>query len=74
MYYDDSRDPRLGLSSVVLLAIFVSAFVLIVAAAVWRPWAEDDEVPAPGIPEVNVEEPAAVPAADAEVGAEPPAP
>jgi hypothetical protein len=57
MYYDDSRSPsRLGLSSLILLTIFVSAFALIVVAALWRPWAEDDANPETVIPGITVDE------------------
>lgn len=43
-YYNQpyDRDPRLTVSSVLLLAIFVSAFVFIVAAALWQPWDGSD--------------------------------
>jgi hypothetical protein len=61
MYYDGSHsESRLGISSVVLLAIFVSAFALIVVAAFWRPWADDDSEAVTPLPEVIVEDPAAV--------------
>jgi hypothetical protein len=44
MYYDDSYSggARIGLSSVLLLIIFVSAAALIIAAIVWRPWFNDN--------------------------------
>ncbi len=61
MYYDGSHsESRLGISSVVLLAIFVSAFALIVVAALWRPWADDDSQAVTPLPEVIVEDPATV--------------
>lgn len=57
MYYDDSRRPsRLGLSSLILLTIFVSAFALIVVAALWRPWAEDDSAQETVVPGITIEE------------------
>jgi len=45
VYYDDSyqNHGRLSFSSVILLVIFVSAAALILAAAIWRPWADDDK-------------------------------
>lgn len=43
MQYDNSYrgEARLTLYSIFLLVIFVSAFALIVAAIVWRPWFDD---------------------------------
>lgn len=45
MYYDDSYSNRgrISFSSIALLIIFVSAFALILAAIIWRPWSGDDE-------------------------------
>lgn len=45
MYYDDANSggARIGLSSVLLLIIFVAAAGLILAAAIYRPWSDDDE-------------------------------
>lgn len=45
MHYDEpyTNQARLTLSSVVLLVIFVGAFALILAAAIWRPWVDDDD-------------------------------
>jgi hypothetical protein len=70
MYYDNSRGAtRLGLSSLVLLTIFVSAFALIVVAALWRPWAEDE---APDVvPPITLEEPVVDGVQPAEVDAVP---
>jgi hypothetical protein len=65
-YYEQSsdRDPRLTISSVLLLAIFISAFAFIVAAAVWQPW-NDDGGAARGVPAgPGLEEPAADPLAE----------
>lgn len=44
MQYDDSfrGEARITFSSILLLVIFVSAFALILAAAIWRPWFGDD--------------------------------
>jgi hypothetical protein len=71
MYYDNSHGAtRLGLSSVVLLTIFVSAFALIVVAALWRPWAEDDDAP-DVVPPITLEEPVVDGAQPADVDAVP---
>jgi len=45
MNYDDSysRGPRVSLSSLLLLVIFVSAAALIVAAIIWMPWASNSD-------------------------------
>jgi len=45
MHYNEpyTDQARLTLSSVVLLVIFVGAFALILAAAIWRPWFDDDD-------------------------------
>ncbi len=37
-----ARESRLTLTSVLLLAIFVSAAAFIVSAIVWQPWNVDD--------------------------------
>lgn len=44
MYYDDasSGGARIGLSSVLLLIIFVAAAGVILAAVIWRPWFNED--------------------------------
>ncbi len=66
MYYDSyTGESRIGVSSVLLLIIFVSAAALIIAAIVWRPWfGDDDGSTAPlTIPGVVVEPADASPAA-----------
>lgn len=39
-----AREPRITLTSVLLLAVFVSAAVFIVSAIVWQPWNADDAI------------------------------
>ncbi|MCH7809091.1 MAG: hypothetical protein IH863_00750 [Chloroflexi bacterium] len=36
------REPRITLTSILLLAVFVSAAAFIVSAIVWQPWNADD--------------------------------
>jgi hypothetical protein len=45
VYYDDSyqNQGRFSFFSLILLVIFVSAAALILAAIIWRPWADDDK-------------------------------
>ncbi|MEO6197736.1 MAG: hypothetical protein ABIP58_06460 [Dehalococcoidia bacterium] len=75
MYYDSSHsESRLGLSSVILLTIFISAFALIVVAALWRPWAEDDGAPEGVLPGITIDEAPAEDESQAEVEAAPAAP
>jgi hypothetical protein len=47
MYYEEPqpRVTRITFSSILLLIIFISAFALILAAVIWRPWFDDDEEP-----------------------------
>lgn len=37
-YGQSHREPRITISSILLLVIFVSAAALIIVAAIWRPW------------------------------------
>jgi hypothetical protein len=41
-YGPSHREPRITISSILLLVIFVSAAALIIVAAIWRPWFGDD--------------------------------
>jgi hypothetical protein len=41
-YGESHREPRITISSILLLVIFVSAAALIIVAAIWRPWSSDD--------------------------------
>ena len=47
MYYEEpqQRVTRITFSSILLLIIFISAFALILAAVIWRPWFDDDDEP-----------------------------
>jgi hypothetical protein len=40
-YGQSHREPRITISSILLLVIFVSAAALIIVAAIWRPWSSD---------------------------------
>ena len=40
-YGESHREPRITISSILLLVIFVSAAALIIVAAIWRPWISD---------------------------------
>lgn len=75
MYYDRSHsESRLGISSVILLAIFMSAFALIVVAALWRPWAGEADAPEGVLPGITIDEAPAQDRSQAEVEAAPAAP
>jgi hypothetical protein len=39
-----SNEPRITLTSVLLLAVFVSAVAFIIWAIVWQPWNADDTI------------------------------
>jgi hypothetical protein len=72
MYYDDSySERRFGIASAVLLAIFVSAALMLIVAALWRPWAAEDEGAVVQPPTITIEEAAEGEEAPAEVDAAP---
>ena len=54
-----TRQPRITLPSILLLAIFVAAAAFIVSAIVWQPWNTDDaSVIAPAAEDAVIEAPA----------------
>jgi hypothetical protein len=57
-YGESHREPRITISSILLLVIFVSAAALIIVAAIWRPWFGDDS------PAVQANQPQATATAD----------
>lgn len=42
MYQPYADEPRLTVSSVLLLAVFVGAVAVVIAAFVWQPWDGDE--------------------------------
>jgi hypothetical protein len=65
MYYEEpqARVARITFSSILLLIIFISAFALILAAVIWRPWFEEDESPVVQAPSADEQVPAEAEAA-----------
>ncbi len=54
-----TREPRITLTSILLLAVFVSAAAFIVSAIVWQPWnAADVTIIAPSTENTVIVEPA----------------
>jgi hypothetical protein len=74
-YGEPHREPRIAISSILLLVIFVSAAALIIVAAIWRPWIGDDSPAAQANPpqasaaaDTIVQAPAVTPDAGGPIG------